>query len=138
MKKFLSFLVIGTFCMVATVCAALIDDAISWAYNQGLTKYRTSANFYPHNVLRRDEAAKFYVNFAEFLGKTTYTVEASACNSFTDLHKAHNDLLPYITASCRMGIFKGDNGKFLPTNSLTNAQAVTVLMRIIDGNQSES
>ena len=106
MKKLLSFLVIGALCMVATASAALIDDAISWAYDKGLTRYRTSAAFYPHNLLRRDEAAKFYVNFAEFLGKTAYTVDAGACNGFTDLQKAHSDLLPYLTESCRMGIFK--------------------------------
>ena len=118
--------------------AALIDDAVQWAYDQGLTKYHNAASFYPHNLMRRDEAAKFFVNFAKALGKTEYTVSSSACNAFTDLNKAHSDLASYITESCRMGIFKGYDGKFHPTNHLTNAQAVTLLIRIIDGNQPET
>jgi hypothetical protein len=40
--------------------------------------------------------------------------------------------------SCRYGLFKGAEGRFLPTKSITNAEAVTVLARILDGFKDET
>ena len=125
--------------MIAITNAALIDDAVQWAYGQGLTTYPTTSSFSQYNALRRDEAAKFFVNFAKSVGKTANTVDASACNSFTDLHQAYANLRPFVLQSCRMGIFKGgSNGKFNPDGYITNAQTIVALMRIIDGNQAEN
>lgn len=39
--------------------------------------------------------------------------------------------------SCKLGLFQGSNGKFKPQNQLTNAQAITVLVRLLAENQSE-
>ena len=120
------------FCFTLTTQAANINDAVSWAYDQGLTKYNSASSFQQNNALRRDEAAKFYVEFAKSLGKTEYTVDASSCTNFTDMQKAAPDLRAYIVEACRMGIFKGGKGRFYPSDKLSNEQAVTVLMRIVD------
>jgi hypothetical protein len=124
--------------MIATANAASVNDAVSRAYQQGLTQYSTASSFNQYNSLRRDEAAKFYVEFAKSLGKTEYTVNAAQCNHFTDLQKAAPDLRPYIIEACKMGIFKGGNGRFYPSDKLSNEQAIAVLMRIVDGPQSEN
>lgn len=57
---------------------------------------------------------------------------------FTDLAEGHTDLQTNMTASCKMGIFKGNDGFFNPTKSLTNGEALTVLIRIIHGNLDET
>jgi hypothetical protein len=123
--------------MIANVYAALIDDAVSWAYTQHLTIYSNSTDFNQYQAIRRDEATKFFVNFAKLVGKTDYTVSASQCN-FSDLDKAWSDLRDIVVEACRLGIFRGSNGKFNPDGIMTNAEAVTVLVRIVDDYQSES
>jgi hypothetical protein len=45
MKKFLILLAIGGFSMIARVEAAMIDDAVAWAYTKGLTRYYTNEAF---------------------------------------------------------------------------------------------
>lgn len=113
-----------------------LDNAITRAYTKKLTSFLATEDFKPNNSIRRDEAAKFFVNFAKLVGKTKYTVNANQCQ-FSDLNKAWSDLRNIITESCKLGIFKGTKGKFNPTDNLTNAEAIAVLMRIVDGNQSE-
>jgi hypothetical protein len=43
-----------------------------------------------------------------------------------------------ILEACRLGIFQWDRGRFLPKERLTNAQAMTVLVRIMEGKKNEN
>jgi hypothetical protein len=138
MKKIFFSLAVSCLSLIAYSNAASVNEAVTRAYNQGLTQYTNVTSFQQYNALRRDEAAKFYVQFAQSVGKMDYVVPATSCNHFTDLNKAAADLRPYIIQACRMGIFKGGNGRFYPSDKLTNEQAIAVLMRIIDGPQPES
>jgi hypothetical protein len=83
----------------------LLDDAITRAYTKKLTNYVATSDFKPDTTIRRDEASKFFVTFAKFVGKTSYTVDAKQCQ-FSDLHNAWSDLKDIIIESCRLGIFK--------------------------------
>jgi hypothetical protein len=137
-RMLLSLGVMGTILSLLSAfsLASNVDEAVSWAHDQGLTIYTDASSFKQNFALRRDEAAKFYVTFAKSLGKTEYVVPASQCQ-FSDLDKAWSDLRAVVVESCRLGIFKGTNGRFRPSENLTDAQAVAVLMRIVDGQQSE-
>jgi hypothetical protein len=139
MKKFLFSCVIALFLGITTssIHASLLDDSLAWAYTNNLTRYFSPDYFLPNNSIRRDEASKFFVNFAKLIGKTTYTRTASACQ-FADTNKAISDLQDYVIESCRLGIFNGANGKFYPANNLTNAEAIAVLIRIVSGFENES
>ena len=79
--------------------------------------------------MRRDEAAKFFVKVAEGLGKIDYVKTESQC-TFSDLNDGHADLKDVMVKSCRLGIFQGHEGKFMPTWALTNSQALAVMIRI--------
>ena len=46
-------------------------------------------------------------------------------------------MAPYIASTCSYGIFKGSQGKFLAQNPLTKAEALTVLIRILEGKSSK-
>jgi len=111
-------------------------DAIQYLYTQKLTKYNTLASFQSDAPLRRDEAAKFFWLFASQIMKKTEDQTKNCL--FTDLAEGHTDLQTNMTASCKMGIFKGNDGFFNPTKSLTNGEALTVLIRIIHGNLDET
>jgi len=110
-----------------------LDGAVSWMHSNWLTKFDNASDFMSTQSLRRDEATKFFVQYAkESLGLSPDT--SKSCN-FTDLDKARPDLKDLIKESCQLGLFQWYNWKFMPTQSLTNAQAITVLIRMIDGNK---
>ena len=117
--------------------AAMIDDAVSWLYDNGYTIFSNTRDYQPTNYMRRDEAAKFFVKVAEGLGKTDYVKSASEC-TFSDLNDGHADLRDIVVKSCRLGIFWGHEGKFMPTRALTNSQALAVLLRITSGYEDEN
>ncbi len=136
MKKFLilaSILFLGWF----TLANTQLDQAISWMNTNWLTKFTNATDFMATKSLRRDEATKFFVQYAtEILWRTPDTSKTS-CN-FSDLSKARPDLKDLIKESCQLGLFQWTNWKFMPTQSLTNAQAITVLIRMIDGQKDET
>lgn len=113
-----------------------MQEAVNYLYEAKLTKYNTTDTFQIDSPLRRDEAAKFFSVFAA----TTLnrTEDNSKSCSFTDLASGHTDLQTNMISACKMGIFKGKDGMFYPTNSLTNGEALTVLIRIIHGSMDET
>ena len=116
--------------------ATSLEDAILWGYDNGLTIYTTAVDFRAHDSLRRDEAAKFLVEFAKLNGNSLNTVSSSC--SFNDTDKARPDLKGYLQDACRAGILKGNGNYIMPDQKLTNAQIVTTVVRIMDGRQSEA
>ncbi len=102
----------------------------------GITKFGTVETFMGKNNIRRDEAATMFLRFAEhhdMLG----TALVNDCN-FPDLGAAHSDLTDEIVGACEAGLFQWSKGYFLPTASITNAQAITVMSRILDGKKAET
>lgn len=104
-------------------------DAISYLHEQQLTKYDTEASFQTENHLRRDEAAKFFGLFATQIMKKQ--PDSTKSCEFKDLAEGHTDLKSNVIAACQLSIFRGKDGYFNPTGSLTNGEALTVLIRII-------
>jgi hypothetical protein len=52
---------------------------------------------------------------------------------FYDIAKADSTLRNSIISACRLGLFKWYQGNFDPKEKLSNAQAITVLMRTMVG-----
>lgn len=112
--------------------------AIDYMYANGLTKFSTTQTFMANNSLRRDEAAAFFARFArDVLGIVPDTTKAE-CNNFVDLYLWHQDLVGEMIAACQLWLIKGSNGKFMPRDTFSNAHAVTVIVRLLDGDQSET
>lgn len=123
--------------MSCFVFAANLDSAVSWMYTNKLTIYSTTKDYNPTNYLRRDQAAKIFVKFAQVMGKTDSVAKESSCQ-FSDKNSAPWDLQPYLIQACTLGIFQGSSGKFYPQTAITNSQALAVLIRIIAGKQPET
>ena len=92
-------------CFSSFASADTVDDAISWMYDNGLTIHNNKTDFNATRGLRRDEAAKFFVNFATLLGKTTYVKTTSQC-TFSDINTSRSDLKDIVIESCRLGLFQ--------------------------------
>lgn len=124
--------------MSGSLVAVKVQDAIDYLHINWLTKFNTEATFMASASLRRDEAAAFFARFArDVLGMVPDTTKTE-CSAFTDTSLWHTDLQSEMIAACQLGLFKWFNGKFMPTDTLTNAQALTVLVRLIDGVKSEA
>jgi hypothetical protein len=137
MKKLLFTLGLGFTLLISFSSATALQDAITWGYDEGLTSFDTTSTFRPNDTLRRDEAAKFFDEFMDTNGIIGYPNGSSTC-SFYDINKSRSDLKDYVIDACKYGFLKGNGNYIMPDQKLTNAQAVTVIIRIIDGYQSES
>lgn len=88
--------------------------------NQQLTKYLT-----------RREAALLLERFA--INVLQKQASKDSCD-FSDLGVLDIAIGAEVTDSCRLGIFKGNNGKFYPMGKFTRGELVIVIARLISGN----
>jgi len=107
--------------------------AVEFMKENGLSSTANSVDQYqPLATVKREAAAKFFVNFAKkFFNKTADTTKVC---TFADINEAQAWAVPYIIEACQMGLLKGSNGKFLPKADLTKLQFLTVLARLVKNN----
>ena len=111
--------------------------AIWWVINNKFTSAQSIEWFKYNNWITRAEAAKFFVTYAELFNKNKQVNNNDKCK-FQDLEKAPLDLRSYMFKSCRYGLLGWSNWKFRPNSKLTNAEAVTVFMRMYGWKKDES
>jgi hypothetical protein len=112
-------------------------EAIQWMYNNWLTIYNTPQDFLPNDEITREQASKFFVEFAaKVLWKDRWTI--SNYNIFSDLWKANPTLKDHIIYANNMWLFKWSNWKFNPFNKLTKAQAIAVTVRMANWYMDEN
>ena len=103
-------------------------------FNNGITKYNTSSGFRQFDLLTREETAKMIAQTYTILGYTN-TSNQTGC-VFSDKKSFNPELSGYITQVCQLGIMKGANGKFMPTQKLTRPEAMAILVRMFEGKRS--
>ena len=114
-----------------------LQDAIHWMYDNWLTMWNTLPEFLPYDNITREQASKFFVEFAaKVLWKDRWVVYNY--DIFSDIKNANPTLKDYIIYANNMWLFKGNRWKFMPFNNLTKAQAIAVLIRLVDWMQDES
>jgi hypothetical protein len=128
-----------TLMSVSTVKAAYTnpvwESAVSFMKNEGLSSVANSVEEYmPLATVTREQAAKFFVAFAE--KEFNKTADTTKVCKFADEFKANPVFKPYIKKACQMGIIKGVDGKFLPKQSLKKHQFLTILARIVKNDPS--
>ncbi len=101
-----------------------------------MTQYWDAERFRPWDYVTREQAAKFFVGYVDaFL--SGWTTQDGDCD-FGDINKADATLQASIEEACRIGLFYGADGYFLPTQALTKAQAITVLIRALEKKYDET
>ena len=108
--------------------AVMLDDAVTLMHEEWFTIFNNVKNYKPNAYIRRDEAAKIFVKFYLQDWSKDYVKTEKQCK-FSDLDGAYKDLRDFVVESCRLGIFEGYQGKFMPTWLLTNKQALAVYLR---------
>jgi len=78
--------------------------AVEWMHANGMTKYDNYDDFRSFDVLSRQEAAKF---FSEFAINILYKdIDQNKFCGFDDLEEADPSLKNHIVSSCLLGIFQ--------------------------------
>ena len=117
---------------------SLTDDEIIQLLNKKwITIHKKWQDFKPNKDIRRDEAAKMLSVASKNISNGVKLSAVGSC-SFTDLDEARSDLRSIVKESCNLWLFKWSNHKFNPSSSMTNAQLLTVVWRMLYWMQNES
>jgi uncharacterized delta-60 repeat protein len=120
-------------------------DAHQLFYSYSLTKRQWTKDYRPFDTITREEAARFFVEFAKNVlcrkPNTTYTAQ------FSDLADADDTLESFIKASYEFGIFHGDGGSalsadqprtFRPKALMTQDELAAVIVRLVTNEYDET
>lgn len=103
------------------------SDVLDWLHSNNLTKYSQVEDFRPFDNISRWEAAKFLAEFAELQGlEKTY----NSC-TFSDIDTYDYTLVPYIKEVCAYGLMKWSEWRFRPEGNITEAEALTTVIRSV-------
>lgn len=104
-------------------------------YNNAMTKYSSIADFQPESLVTREQAAKFFVAFDRSLGRDA---ETEMYCVYSDEAIIDATLMNSVQSACNRKLMLGSAGKFRPTEALTKAQALAVIIRIKLGQKDET
>lgn len=110
------------------------QDAIKKAVALGIIEGYEDGTFGPDKTITRAEFAKIAVTAAG--AKETATMLEANASAFKDV-RANSWYTGWINAAESLGIFKGDtNGNFRPNDTISNQEAITVLLRLLGYNDN--
>jgi hypothetical protein len=120
-------------------------DAHQLFYSYSLTKRQWTKDYRPFSTITREEAARFFVEFAKnvLCRKPNYTYSAQ----FSDLSEADATLESFVKESYEFGIFHGDWWKnlsseqprtFRPKALMTQDELAAVIVRLVTNEYDET
>ena len=110
------------------------SEALTWMYENWLTKYNNKDDYKMYDLVTRGEASKIIWQAYSILWYEDVT-KSSNCD-FSDLNSFDSTLIPYISNVCKWWLFKWYDGKYMPQDNLTKAQAMAVLLRMFEWKMS--
>lgn len=114
------------------------NGVITLLNRRWITVHDTRDAFKPNNSIRRDEAAKMIIAVIPYL-KNGNQLKATKNNcKFDDISDARTDLQWSVRESCKLWVFNWSNKLFKPKDSITNAQLLTVVWRMVYWKLDES
>jgi hypothetical protein len=112
-----------------------LQEAISWMFDNGFTIHQTASTFNPFTLMNKEQAAKIIDIFAGlYAGGEKQLLPVSSC-SFSDLSETPEDLIPHIVSACRQGLIVGVGSQFRPKDTMSKAQFIVALIRLLEGKQ---
>ena len=111
------------------------DEVLYRLQEYGLTKYTKRSDFRPDDFITRWEAAKFVTQYADaaWIEKQLW-----ANCTFTDINNYDSSLRPFISQACQFELLRWFKNKFMPYDYITQAQALAIVIRSINGYQDET
>lgn len=130
MHKSLTLLIMGILIVspLSLTSAQSLDaqGLVNWLWSQHMTIYTTIDQYRPNDLITRAESSKMISQYA-YAVRIQQDYEGSC--EFDDIEGFDETLVPYILASCKYGLIKGSNGVYSPNETLTQAQALTIIER---------
>lgn len=106
------------------------QELVNRAYDQGITSISSLDQFDRNGIISRQQASKMIVAGLQSLGVPIWTIKLPAWScERKDRDAIHHTLLDKVNESCTMGLFKWDNGYFMPYIPLANIHLEIVLSR---------
>ncbi len=125
--------VIALLCSWVIISSAVFGQSfntvLDWMFSEGLTRYDNAWDFRPNDAITRWEAAKFVNQYAQLEGLVKNYTQCQ----FSDIEGYDYTLVPHIAEACAYGLLKGSNGRYMPNDNITEAQAITVVIRSLYG-----
>jgi hypothetical protein len=107
-----------------------LNAAILRWYTNDLTIYNNITDYQANNLLLREQAAKLFYQTALIV---EYNWETYNDCTFSDITSVSESLKENIKNACNLWwLMKGNKWLFTPTNNLSYAEAITVIARIAD------
>lgn len=106
-------------------------EALAWMYENGLTKYDNKEDYRMFDPVSRQEASKIIWQAYITMWYDSNVNKNSNC-SFSDSIQFEPTLAPHIANVCQWWLFKWAEGKYMPLNTLTKAEAMAVLIRMLE------
>ena len=98
-----------------------------WASNAGVMNGDGDGSFRPGDGITREQTASVLIRYADAVGQI-YTEAENPVTSYNDWDAVSDWAKPYVESLSKYGILSGyPNGCFYPLNTLTRAQAATIL-----------
>jgi len=110
-----------------------LREATFWMFQQWLSTMSKAEDFRAFDQLQRQEAARFLWQFHQkFLlsGSIDNMSNRWDC-SFADINTAIAELRPFILYACNVGILRGQQWYFSPTHSMTKAEFLAAMIRML-------
>ena len=108
MKKLI--ILLSAFCLLLSTAIAYnsdeLDSAISWMYDHGFTSVQNADDFLATRFIKREEAAKYFVQFATDILNQEADTSLNRCKFFSDINSSDAALKDYVIQACQLGIFK--------------------------------
>ena len=109
-------------------------ESIRWMNDNGLTNFKTIAEYRAFEILNREQAAKIISLFANIysFGEDSSGALPSEC-IFKDISDADWSLMTYVEKACQLGIMKWSNGYFTPKGTINKSQFIAAIIRLFEG-----
>lgn len=106
------------------------QELVLWANGLGMTKFPTLGQFDFDAFVTREQAAKMIVTAIKRSGAEIWAIKQpdGSC-VWTDTDWIDNSLREFADDSCRLGLLKGFEGKFMAKAYLTDTDAMTIMVR---------
>ena len=121
-----------------------ILSAYEWALKNGITTQSPIVNARLLDPITRAELAKMLSVFTQKYTEKKVVVGKVGCDAYQDLSETNAELVGYIKTACELEIMwlqsdgKTPLEKFMPDQRVSRAELVTVLSRILYGNQYDN
>ena len=100
---------------------------IAWASSSGIVNGIGGGMFAPDDIVTREQIAKIFKGYYEYLGDTT---NASGALDYADAYLISDWAIPGVAFCKEKGLMQGKEGNmFDPQGGATRAEAATILMR---------